>query len=57
MIKKYIIGNEAIGLPKSFHKIGTSVKLPQSMLVDSLNLSVATGIGLFLFANIRKQIL
>lgn len=46
-----IFGNEATELPKSYHQIGTSVKLPQSMLVDSLNLAVATGIGMFWFAN------
>ena len=45
-----IFGNEATGLPSYFKGIGTSVKLHQSNLVDSLNLSVAVGIGAYLFA-------
>ena len=44
-----IFGNEATGLDESFKNIGTSVKIPQSMLIDSLNLSVAVALGVYLF--------
>ncbi|WP_058303098.1 TrmH family RNA methyltransferase [Gorillibacterium timonense] len=47
-----IFGNEATGLDEAlFGKVGTSLTLPQSELVDSLNLSVAAGIGTYLFAS------
>jgi len=46
-----IFGNESTGLDESLYsKTGTSIKIPQSALVDSLNLSVAVGIGTFIFA-------
>ncbi|MCL2884707.1 MAG: TrmH family RNA methyltransferase [Oscillospiraceae bacterium] len=45
-----VFGNEATGLPDAFARYGTSVRIAQSPLVDSLNLSVAVGIGTFLFA-------
>lgn len=46
-----VFGNEAAGLDESKYKrIGTGIKIPQSALVDSLNLSVAVGIGAFMFA-------
>ncbi|MCL2593398.1 MAG: TrmH family RNA methyltransferase [Defluviitaleaceae bacterium] len=51
-----VFGNEATGLPDYYHNIGTSVKLLQSHMVDSLNLSVAVGIGSFLFASANGQI-
>lgn len=44
-----IFGNEAAGLDASFHQKGTSVALPQTSAVDSLNLTIAAGIGMFLF--------
>ncbi|MEO3946468.1 TrmH family RNA methyltransferase [Gorillibacterium sp. CAU 1737] len=47
-----IFGNEATGLEEeSFRSIGTSVTLPQSDRIDSLNLAIAAGIGTFLFAS------
>lgn len=46
-----VFGNEATGLDESFSNIGTSVKIPSSNLVDSLNLSIAAGIGIFTFAS------
>lgn len=46
-----IFGNEATGLDEGFVDIGTSVKIPSSDLVDSLNLSIAAGIGIFTFAS------
>ena len=38
-----VFGNEATGLDASFHNVGTSVD------VDSLNLTIAVGIGAYLF--------
>ncbi|MBP3041726.1 RNA methyltransferase [Bacillaceae bacterium Marseille-Q3522] len=47
-----VFGNEATGLDEEkFCKIGTSLRIPQSELVDSLNISVAAGIGAFIFTN------
>ena len=51
-----IFGNEAMGLPEYFSELGTSVKIPQSEWVDSLNISVAVGIGVFLFGSANGQI-
>ncbi len=42
-----IQGNESKGLPENFKNLGQSVYIPQSSGVDSLNLSVATAIGLW----------
>ncbi|MBL8153916.1 MAG: TrmH family RNA methyltransferase [Anaerolineae bacterium] len=42
-----IFGNESRGLPESFRQAGVSVAIPQSDAVDSLNLAVAVGIGLY----------
>lgn len=44
-----VFGNEANGLDPSFHHLGTSVKIPQSPLIDSLNLSVAVAVGAYVF--------
>ena len=46
-----LFGNEASGLPDCCKAAGPGVRIPQSALVDSLNLSVAAGIGIFLFAD------
>ena len=51
-----IFGNEASGLPDCFHRIGSSIMIPQSAKVDSLNLAVAVGIGVSLFAGANGQI-
>lgn len=51
-----IFGNEASGLLEAYRRVGLSVKLTQSSLVDSLNLSFAVGIGAFMFADANKQI-
>lgn len=42
-----VFGNEASGLGPAFHNMATSVRIPQTGQVDSLNLSVAVGIGLY----------
>lgn len=47
--KKYslIFGNEAAGLPAEFASIGTSVVIPHSAGIDSLNLPVAASIAMY----------
>jgi TrmH family RNA methyltransferase len=42
-----IQGNESKGLPSEFKELGQSIYIPNSDNVDSLNLSVATAIGLW----------
>jgi TrmH family RNA methyltransferase len=42
-----IQGNEGKGLDKSFKNLGQSVYIPHSKDIDSLNLAVATSIGLW----------
>lgn len=42
-----VFGSESSGLPESYRKLGTSVTIPQSKAIDSLNLSVAIGIALY----------
>ena len=44
-----VFGNEATGLSENYRHIGTSIKIPQSKMIDSLNLSVAVAIGVYLF--------
>lgn len=45
-----VFGNEASGLPEAFARMGTSVLIPHSGAIDSLNLAVAVGIGAYTFA-------
>ncbi len=42
-----VFGSESSGLPEEFKKYGKSVYIPQSSGIDSLNVSVAAGIGLY----------
>lgn len=44
-----VMGNEGSGLPKDFKKYGEKIFIPQSKDVDSLNLPIATAIGLYEF--------
>lgn len=46
-----VFGNEATGLDDSYLKVGTSIFIPQSPEVDSLNLTIAVGIGAYVFTN------
>lgn len=46
-----VFGNEATGLDDSFLKEGTSICIPQSPEVDSLNITIAVGIGTFIFTH------
>ncbi len=44
-----IFGNEGRGLPPEFARIGQPVRIPSSDQVDSLNLAIAAGIGIYAF--------
>ena len=44
-----IFGNEATGLPEEYADFTESIIIPQSDEVDSLNLTIAVGIGAYLF--------
>lgn len=46
-----VFGNEATGLDDSFLSVGTSIIIPQSPDVDSLNLTIAVGIGTYMFTH------
>lgn len=49
-----VFGNEATGLDDSFLDVGTSICIPQSPDVDSLNITIAVGIGAFIFTHQPK---
>ena len=42
-----LFGNEATGLPDRFAQIGTSVIIPHSNRIDSLNLPIAASIAMY----------
>jgi TrmH family RNA methyltransferase len=44
-----IFGNEGSGLPHEYSGFGTPVRIEQTEQVDSLNLAVAAGIGMYAF--------
>ena len=44
-----VLGNEGAGLPPEFAGYGQTVKIPQSVDVDSLNLAVAAAIAAYAF--------
>ena len=46
-----VFGNEATGLDDSYKQVGTSLLIPQSPDVDSLNLTIAVGIGAYVFTS------
>ena len=48
-IYSLIFGNEATGLPDSFAREGQSVVIRHTDHIDSLNLALATGIGIYEF--------
>lgn len=50
-----IFGNEARGLPTEFEEIGTAIFIPQSSKVDSLNLAVSVGVGVFVFKTANNR--
>ena len=47
-----IFGNEATGLPESFANYAQPVFIPQSPIIDSLNLAVAASIGMYHFSTV-----
>lgn len=49
-----VFGNEARGLPPEFASYGTSIFIPQSADVDSLNLAVSVAVGSFVFTTVNK---
>ena len=44
-----VFGNEASGLPDEFAQWGVSTLIPHSGKIDSLNLAIAAGIGMYAF--------
>jgi len=48
-----VFGNEASGLPDEFASYGISTLIPHSGKIDSLNLAIAAGIGMYAFS--KKQ--
>jgi RNA methyltransferase, TrmH family len=42
-----IFGSESSGLPDTFRVLGTTVSIPQTSAIDSLNLAVAVGVALY----------
>ncbi len=44
-----IFGNEATGLPDVYADFCTAVRIPHSSAIDSLNLPIAAGIGMYMF--------
>jgi len=44
-----VFGNEASGLPDVFASYGVSTLIPHSGKIDSLNLAIAAGIGMYAF--------
>jgi TrmH family RNA methyltransferase len=51
-----VFGNEATGLPPEYEQYGTSIIIPQSEEVDSLNLTIAVGVGTFLFTHHLQEV-
>lgn len=49
-----VFGNEATGLDDSYLTKGTSIIIPQSEEVDSLNITIAAGVGMYLFSQNQK---
>lgn len=50
-----VFGNEGSGLPPEFGGMGRAVRIPHSDEIDSLNLSIAVGIGAYAFAHTGKD--
>ena len=42
-----VFGNEGAGLPQEYRETGTSITIPHSSRIDSLNLPVAVSIALY----------
>ena len=50
-----VFGNEATGLPDEFAGWGTSTLIPHSSRIDSLNLAIAAGIGMYAFTHRNSE--
>lgn len=50
-----IFGNEASGLDASYLNVGKSVVIPHTHSIDSLNLSLAAGIGIYEFCKMNRR--
>ena len=42
-----VFGSESAGLSAEYHQFGTSLSIPQSQAIDSLNLAISVGITLY----------
>ncbi len=49
-----VFGNEGSGLPPEFAAFGQAVRIPHNDRIDSLNLSIAVGIGAYAFVHAKK---
>ena len=49
-----VFGNEGSGLPAEFAEMGQAVRIPHNDRIDSLNLSIAVGIGAYAFVHAEK---
>jgi len=56
-VKPYalVFGNEGRGLPPDFARLGQAVVIPHSGAIDSLNVAVAVGIGVYVFTQGRSD--
>ena len=50
-----VFGNEASGLPDEFAQQGISTLIPHSSRIDSLNLAIAAGIGMYAFTSKQED--
>ena len=50
-----VFGNEATGLPDDFARLGISTLIPHSSRIDSLNLAIAAGIGMYAFTHRKPE--
>ena len=51
-----IFGNEATGLPHEFADYGQPVRIEQTEFVDSLNITIAAGIGMYAFSSSHSHL-
>lgn len=51
-----IFGNESSGLPQEFLRVGTPARILHRNTVDSLNLPMAVGIGLYTFTEMNQEV-
>ena len=50
-----VFGNEGRGLPPEFARVGRPVRIPSNEKVDSLNLAIAAGIGIYAFLDKERS--